>query len=262
MSLVNNNYNNSLSNENKWRKFEFAASGFGAWQSTTLQLCIGKNNIATMNIPVSQTYMDFHIFGVNEIYATKIEIGKYPNSSGDIIKFTNVVFINSVPYNIHLDYASWITISDGIGNIHLRCITYSTFHSIFDIYGPNAFISYCSSWSFTSVDIGFGLSYFSGGINGCSIGSLSTCKLGGLYSCLFGGEFSNNIINGALSACKGVNNFKFNNFNGITLLSVDFTTASHVYNSYTCDIFERIDGTLRLQYVDNSDTIHIVPVTE
>jgi hypothetical protein len=42
--------------------------------------------------------------------------------------------------------------------------------------------------------------------------------------------------------------------------STDFTLAIHVYADYTCTIFKRSDGTLRLSYIDGTDTIQYTAV--
>jgi hypothetical protein len=42
------------------------------------------------------------------------------------------------------------------------------------------------------------------------------------------------------------------------ITGVDFTTATHVYASYNCAIFKRVDGTARLSYFDNSDVQQVV----
>jgi hypothetical protein len=42
--------------------------------------------------------------------------------------------------------------------------------------------------------------------------------------------------------------------------STDFTLAIHVYADYTCTIFKRSDGTLRLSYIDGTDTIQYTAI--
>ena len=36
---------------------------------------------------------------------------------------------------------------------------------------------------------------------------------------------------------------------------INFTQATHVYGNYDCEIFKRLDGTVRLRYTDNNDAI-------
>lgn len=56
-----------------------------------------------------------------------------------------------------------------------------------------------------------------------------------------------------------VDDCNFNIFNNIN--NIDFTSATHVYNDYTCELFTRQDGTAKLKYVNNSDVQVIVNAT-
>ncbi|MEY2701587.1 MAG: hypothetical protein RLY43_220, partial [Bacteroidota bacterium] len=49
--------------------------------------------------------------------------------------------------------------------------------------------------------------------------------------------------------------------NNISQTDGDFTAATHVYQSYDCNLFYREDGTAKLSYVNNSDALTIVDAT-
>ena len=53
---------------------------------------------------------------------------------------------------------------------------------------------------------------------------------------------------------------KFNTF-GNNTHSIDFTTATHIYQQYSCEIFKRQDSTDRLRYTDNTDALVVVSPT-
>jgi hypothetical protein len=55
------------------------------------------------------------------------------------------------------------------------------------------------------------------------------------------------------------NNFQRNQID-YSPTSTDFTLATHVYADYTCTIFKRSNGTLRLSYIDGTDTIQYTNV--
>jgi hypothetical protein len=67
----------------------------------------------------------------------------------------------------------------------------------------------------------------------------------GFYNNIVSTEFFNNRVgNGFL-----------NNTIKIPVSSTNFTSATHVYGDYNCEIFKRSDGSLQLRYVDNRNMI-------
>jgi hypothetical protein len=72
---------------------------------------------------------------------------------------------------------------------------------------------------------------------------------------------SNNSFGSAFRANYAGNGFQMNTiedfFNGDNN-GVDFTSATHVYASYNCNLFIRQDGTKKLSYTDNSDVLTVV----
>jgi len=43
--------------------------------------------------------------------------------------------------------------------------------------------------------------------------------------------------------------------------TINFTGATHAYQDYNCEIFKRQDGTIKLKYVNNTDTEVVVMVS-
>lgn len=92
----------------------------------------------------------------------------------------------------------------------------------------------------------------------------------GSWSNTFGYDTKNNTFddaakNNTFSDFLQNNTFKFgtvnNTFRIAGLQSIDFTTATHIYQYYHCEIFKRPDGTVRLSYTDNTDTLVVVAPT-
>jgi hypothetical protein len=96
---------------------------------------------------------------------------------------------------------------------------------------------------------------------------------------ILGNEFSGNTIGSNFNTNQIGNLFNNNNvstlFSGNTIAdnfqrnqieyspnSIDFTTgpSTHVYGDYSCVMFKRPDGTLRLSYYDNSDVLNITDI--
>jgi len=69
----------------------------------------------------------------------------------------------------------------------------------------------------------------------------------------FGFSFNNNTNNSTNSLQKN----KFTN--GVS--ATNFSTATHVFGYYDCNIFQRPDGDFRLSYFDNSDVLNITSTT-
>jgi hypothetical protein len=85
---------------------------------------------------------------------------------------------------------------------------------------------------------------------GCNNNQIS----GGFRNSTVGDDFINNVCNAFLDANIIGNDFQSNIIN-TEIIGVDFTLATHVYNTYTCELIERVDGTKRLKYMDNTDAI-------
>ena len=92
-----------------------------------------------------------------------------------------------------------------------------------------------------------------------------------------GNSFSSNTVGNSSKSNTVGNDFQFNtvgnDFGGNTVGNdfqrnqidyspnfTNFSTATHVYADYTCTIFKRSNGTLRLSYIDGTDTIQYTNV--
>lgn len=82
----------------------------------------------------------------------------------------------------------------------------------------------------------------------------------GCYNNTFGDSCSFNSFANGNYALIFSNIARYNKFND-KVLSLNFTSATHVYNAYTCELFIRLDGTAKLKYVNNSDVQVIVNAT-
>jgi len=67
-----------------------------------------------------------------------------------------------------------------------------------------------------------------------------------------GSEFAANVV--------AENNFRYNDIKG-SVASTTFSAGAHVYGNYSKTITNRLDGTLRLTYMNNSDVFVVVAVT-
>jgi hypothetical protein len=76
-----------------------------------------------------------------------------------------------------------------------------------------------------------------------------------------GNLFNNNNVSTLFSGNTIADNFQRNQIE-YSPNSIDFTTgpSTHVYGDYSCVMFKRPDGTLRLSYYDNSDVLNITDI--
>lgn len=81
----------------------------------------------------------------------------------------------------------------------------------------------------------------------------------------FGNRIGPNFKNNAIGSFNFYNiigaNFKDHRVTANALVSQDLTSATHVYNK-PCEIFKRSDGSVRLRYTDNTDTVVYAAVTD
>ena len=76
-----------------------------------------------------------------------------------------------------------------------------------------------------------------------------------------GADFAYNAIGDNFGSNIIGNNFQSNTIKAASVTIYNFSTASHVYQSYNCDIFKNSSGALRLSYIDGSDVIHYTSIT-
>jgi hypothetical protein len=76
-----------------------------------------------------------------------------------------------------------------------------------------------------------------------------------------GADFAYNAIGDNFGSNIIGNNFQSNTIKAASVTIYNFSTASHVYQSYNCDIFKNSSGALRLSYIDGSDVIQYTSIT-
>ena len=89
------------------------------------------------------------------------------------------------------------------------------------------------------------------------------------YNNTIGNEFNSNTIGNDFNSNTIGNDFRFNTisntfkFNMIKyqVSSTNFSSATHVYGDYNCEIFRRSDNTLQLSYINGSNVIQYVAIT-
>jgi len=84
--------------------------------------------------------------------------------------------------------------------------------------------------------------------------------LNNFYSNVIGNDFNHNEIGYDFHTNMIESGFTENIVLAKDVCNVDFQTATHVYNPYTCTLFKRQGGDARLSYYDSSDTLIITDV--
>lgn len=252
ISMIAANLGNDPIVENyHWFKFPFANGDFVSDTPTELSL-YGDN------IPVSANYQDRLIgvstntiisYGSSSANANKIEKFnvvfdflctnvniKVLNASGTIKSIRDSVintgqftyiYLNDIISSI-IDGKSYIAlvIGDYILNTHIHGYIGQSYIKIMDncLFDASSFIN---GLNINCANSTFEYNTFSGRINGMDI--------------LYGGSsvFRNNHITDIDISANGVS----------------FISATLVFNAYTKNIFKRSNGTARLSYVDNTDTV-------
>ena len=234
-----------------WFKFPFANGAFVSHLSTGIQMYNSP-------IPVSTNYQDRLInAGTNTI----ISYGGSSVNANKIERF-NVVF-NTLCTNVNINSliatGTIDTIKESVINTVQFTIIYSNLisQSFFTGAAYNQLCAY--RIDDTKVD-----------------GTIQTSNIKDLQNCFFdatsavtgstlnfgiNSNFIRNIFCGAVHAFHILygDNLLFTN-NTIrdlesTLTGVSFLAATQVFNDYTKTLFQRSDGTARLSYVDNTDTV-------
>ena len=80
------------------------------------------------------------------------------------------------------------------------------------------------------------------------------------FNLTFGGNCINTSFDGDAHDLMFIGGQKNNKFKH-SINSINFTTATHIYNHDDCEIFTRQDGTTRLRYINNSDVLTVVDPT-
>lgn len=148
---------------------------------------------------------------------------------------------NNIGFGFFANNMSGLTISNNIGDYFESNNCYGSFS--YNTIGTN----------FLSNEIQDGFGFGGGTYRGNMIGNnFNDNNIGEyFYDNTIGDNFTNNIV---------VDNFQMNRVcNNVN--SNDFSTATHVYGYYNCEIFTRAGGGQRLSYYDSSDVINITDIT-
>jgi len=279
------------SDNTHWRQFEWDNMSYMAWLPT--DFIIGYNGIVVISLTTTINYMDYKIFADGyelTIFSNKINS---PSSYDDLIEnnnsiiFGGSIIVNNIGSNFTNNtinnYFAWNNIGYGFNGNSVgqefqnnKCDIYFENNSIgnyfnYNVTGVN--FQYNSVGQFSSnnfinnnfisnnISEGFNSNIINAEFNSNNINvSFSLNKIYVLFKannvgttftrCIInGGNFTNNTI---------VNNFRYNIIMS-AIIYTNFTTATHVYATYTCQIFKGQSGN-KLSYCDSSDVITIVNV--
>jgi hypothetical protein len=118
-----------------------------------------------------------------------------------------------------------------------------------------------ADFSSNQIGINFESNFINNGFDSNIIGySFTNNVIGdGFKTNTIGDDFTNNICKDGFDTNIIGNNFQ-SNITNTNISATDFTLATHVYNTYTCELLERLDGTNRLKYMDNLDVTVVVNI--
>ena len=247
ISLVDSNTNHVVTDTAYWRRFEFDNLTYISPTETAWD----RSDEYTFTIPCSSLYQDYHFFADGDYstcYSNKLESPK-----NNLIEQSNTVvfganfYSNSIGANFHSNSTGADFAYNSIGTN----FNYNSTGANFNYNSIGANFNYNSTGAnFNYNSIGTGFNYNSTGAN---FNYNST-----------GADFAYNSIGTGFNYNSTGANFNYNSigtgFNNVvgSATGVDFTAASHVYAQYTCTLFKRADGTLRLKYCDDDDVEVIV----
>lgn len=185
---------------------------------------------------------DFHD---NNIYSTLQEnqFGHscYNNTFGDpAFPFSYSFFRNNVGGLFTFNHFSGNTVSNTIGD---ECGS----NNVASNFSYNKIGS-----NFQSNTIGDGFGFGVGSAQGNTIGNY-------FYNNTIGEYFYNNVVVDGFYSNTIVDSFQLNNVK-FSLSSTDFTSATHVYGNYNCELFINFTLAQRLSYYDGSDVLTIVNI--
>ena len=267
LSLVNNNLNHATSDTTYWRQFEWVNLSYvspveGQWNIT------GGSSQSILTC--TALYQDYKMWAVatdyDTAYSNKLEA---PNS--DLISNSNTVIFGTKFYSNSIGayfYSNTIGAgfnSNSIGaNFNNNSIGayfyYNTIGANFNSNSIGAYFYYNSigaefrynSIGATSYSNSIGAYFYSN-----TIGAYFYSNSIGAYFCYntIGAYFYSNSILENFQSNTIADNFR--NVNGSSQ-NVNFSLSTHVYQSYTCTLFNRQDGAPKLKYCNNSDVEVIV----
>jgi len=283
ISLVNSNTNHVVTDSDYWRRFEFDNLTYISPTKTAWN----RSMDYTFIIPCSLLYQDYHFFAGGN-YTTCFS-NKLESPDSNLIVQTNTVvfgsnfFSNNIGANFFSNSIGSDFFSNNIGTNFIYNSTSINFYSnvIRSNFQSNSvggsFFYNTIETNFYSNSVGADFKYNNIGANFKSniieTNFYYNSVGADFYHNSTGTNFYSNVIGDDFYYNSVGYNFKFNsiganfrqntianNFNNVigSVVSVDFSAASHVYALYTCTIFTRADGTHRLKYCNNDDVELIV----
>jgi len=198
-----------------------------SFYSNTIRSLLNNNIGTNFNFNIIFQLFSYNIIGNDFNYNTILGV----NSNASTFFANNIIgnyFLNNI-------------IGDNFTNNEIQFNFY--FNKIYDNFRYNKI---GNEFNNNLIDDGFGFGGFT--FQGNLIGNnFSNNQIGEyFYNNRIIDNFSNNLV---------ANYFQLNDVKA-SVLSTDFLLATHVYGSYNCDIFLRSDNTLRLSYIDGTDTIN------
>ncbi len=211
-----------------------------SWTSDKTQFNVG--NITTNNLTMSNP-ADLFTFGDYYEHVKDISIGR--NDLSLLIgTYGFATILNNIVFNTTDDITTCLSntfselcVNNTIGNSFY-------FNTIGDNFHHNTIGN-----SFQSNNIG-NVFYFN--TIGNDFGDNTTGNV--FFSNTIGNNFNYNTIGDTFHSNTIGNGFNYNTIKS-NIGDIDFTQATHVYGEYDCEIFKRLDGTVRLRYTDDTDTI-------
>lgn len=209
-----------------------------------------------LNLTPSGDYMDCNIFNTNNVKNVKINLN---NSYFDASFFNTVFFCDSI-FNLYINgfHVKDNTISSpNILNMSINNIVGSFFlikNSINNININNSInnIVYCNSFENNNINSIYNSNIIAPNtITNNKINSIDSSQI---YTDLNNNDISSDLKNVIINNRYGYGNFQYNKID-VNLYGVDFTNATHVFNSYNCTIVNRINNNPILYYFDSSGII-------
>ena len=253
ISLINGNIGNTPTDiDGYWRKFEWDNLEYVSHSSVSMIL----NTLVPqpITIPVTANYQD--ILSITS--ATRVTMSYKRYSGLDILASNNSCFGDLLDTTINC--------TTNFRNNHINDITYSDINvTLFYNNSIQAFSRNVireefyenSLYTFTHNHVLYTFrfnSFRKFDYNYCNGVDFTTNKQGSTQG------ISKNIFNSMISSNHmdkiGGDNFTFNEFHrGADVNNISFLSATHVFENYTTQTIQRSNNTLRLSYVDGTDTI-------
>ncbi len=250
-------------------------------------------------VPSAVTYDDFQLFNnLSACSGISIDtaVPTYNEDEGEWTPSTlllNSLIINMATNNNIGARFSYNTISNNFhsNTVGIACTSNTIGYNFGSNKIGNGFSSNAISNNFGSNKIGndFGSNTIGNDFSSNTIGNdfgsntidyyFNTNTVGNyFYSNKIGGDFHSNTVGIACTSNTIGYNFGYNtvgdgfgsntvgdnfyyNTIGYTFERINFLTATHVYGTYDCTLFKRLDGTPKLRYFDNNNVQRVVAVT-